>query len=470
MLKSSILVSFIVVLHIRGSFSYNIHDDSQELELLDLHATHSITNTEGRRVHHDQAFSLPLRKAAVATDRQVSFLQKLKMLQLNAYDMSLLDESEVPLHQQVLSEKRLATYYGDVSIGVCGNKPKCQFKVLMDTGSCEFWIPSLNCPKNTDPTRCSKHSVFDHSLSRTFEPFKQQSKMSIQYLSGKVEGFMGRDTVGLGQLQVTEQVFGMADTVDVPLLDEVVWDGIIGLAYPNEKLHKEGVVPLFDNIMEKKLLQNNVFSYYLGNNGGAVTFGGVDTRFFSADDKFRYAVVTEKGYWSIEIIDIELQVGNEAPRSTGVCKSKANGRCKAIVDTGTYLIYGPRDQVSDPNGLGQVQVDKCGNVAALPKITFVLYAGEGAKPARLTLLPHDYTLQFVVDKSASCTTPRLRQGGEASSCKSDCVMGIAPDNDSGWTLGQVFLRSYYTVFDRDQDRIGFVRSKSRLQDGQHVYA
>jgi len=42
----------------------------------------------------------------------------------------------------------------------------------------------------------------------------------------------------------------------------------------------------------------------------------------------------------------------------------------------------------------------------------------------------------------------------------DCVLGLAPDTeDSGWTLGQVFLKSFLTVFDREGGgRIGFVRS------------
>jgi len=42
----------------------------------------------------------------------------------------------------------------------------------------------------------------------------------------------------------------------------------------------------------------------------------------------------------------------------------------------------------------------------------------------------------------------------------DCVLGLAPDTeDTGWTLGQVFLKSFLTVFDREGGgRIGFVRS------------
>merc|ERR1712025_1355771 len=99
--------------------------------------------------------------------------------------------------------------------------------------------------------------------------------------------------------------------------------------------------------MSRKLLKNNIFSYYLGNHGGAVTFGGVDSKYMAASPgsnplgSFTYAKVTDRGYWSIEIHDIELQYGNSPATSTGVCKSKANQRCKAIVDTGTYLIYGP---------------------------------------------------------------------------------------------------------------------------------
>lgn len=63
----------------------------------------------------------------------------------------------MPLHQQVIANKRLATYYGDVGIGVSSsdcaelrNNPQSKmqtqvFKMLFDTGSCEFWIPNQGC-------------------------------------------------------------------------------------------------------------------------------------------------------------------------------------------------------------------------------------------------------------------------------------------------------------------------------------
>jgi hypothetical protein len=86
----------------------------------------------------------------------------------------------------------------------------------------------------------------------------------------------------------------------------------------------------------------------------------------------------------------------------------------------------------------------CEDKHNLPSLGFIFkgYTRDGKDEAfELILTPDDYVLEFEVDG------------------KRDCVVGIGSDNeDSGWTLGQVFLRAYYTVFDRESEAIGFVKS------------
>lgn len=116
--------------------------------------------------------------------------------------------------------------------------------------------------------------------------------------------------------------------------------------------------------------------------------------------------------------------------------------CKSIVDTGTYLIYGPSDQLQ--TFLADMTIRNCEEKSRLPNLGFMFkgYPKDGKDTAfELILTPDDYVLEFEVDG------------------KNDCVVGIGSDNeDSGWTLGQVFLKAYYTVFDRDNEAIGFVKS------------
>ena len=219
---------------------------------------------------------------------------------------SFLEEKDISLHQQVLAQKRLATYYGDINVGFGrdGDPNKTQtFKMLFDTGSCEFWIPSDVCTTS----RCVSHTRY--SQSHTFNPYKN-SKMAIQYLSGKVEGIMATESIGLGDLIIPNQVIGVAREVNIPLLDEVIWDGILGLAYPNKNLRKQGIKPLFDNIIYQNLLKNrgeaNQFAYYLGHDNGSISFGGADMKFKNdINEEFKWAPITEKNYWTITLLDIK---------------------------------------------------------------------------------------------------------------------------------------------------------------------
>lgn len=92
-----------------------------------------------------------------------------------------------------------------------------------------------------------------------------------------------------------------------------------------------------------------------------------------------------------------------------------------------------------------MEVNSCDDRTSLPSIVLEILGMKdntgNDQVVELILTPDDYVLEFDINGVT------------------DCVMGLAPDTeDTGWTLGQVFLKSFLTVFDRDTGKIGFVRS------------
>lgn len=377
-------------------------------------------------------------------------------------DMAALElrARDVPLYQEVLKEKHLATYYGALRIG------DDVFRTLFDTGSCELWIPSAKCTT----TRCEKHKRFSEDAK---PKYFGQTRMNIEYISGKVSGPMIVSNVGIGGLTVPNQVLGLAQTLDVELLDEVVWDGIAGLSYPSRSLVTRGVTPLFDNIIRQKLLTNsakglaNQFAYYIDDTQGVMTFGGVNCAFVVQKSQgagltpaeaakaeqeckasFQFVPVTRKTYWTLTLDDVSLSYPKGAIVPAGQKLSGNCGRfgCRAIVDTGTYLVYTSKF-FQAPTAWASFA--HCVDTHLLPNITFHFRTGASQPSIALTLEARDYVLKFDNSKS-----------------KEDCVVGISPDKDAVFTLGQVFLRSYYALFDRDENRIGF--SKIHRQGHQAV--
>jgi hypothetical protein len=274
--------------------------------------------------------------------------------------------------------------------------------------------------------------------------------MNIEYLSGRVEGPFVKERVQLGDITVTNQIVGIASKLDIPLLDDVDWDGILGLAFPTKSMLHQGVLPFFDTVMHQQVLTEkglaNQFSYTIDDDRGFLTLGGVDCSLIggvSENDcisKFQLIEVVARTYWTILLTDVYASwPGQDREQLRYTCPQ---GGCKTIVDTGTYLIYGPSSTVKAIFG----QRQWCDDNGQMPTLTFV-FVGDihtGATVS-ISLAPVDYVLNF-----------HTGEGEAQEEDGYDCVVGISPDTDPhAWTLGQVFLRSFYTLFDRDDNRVGF---------------
>jgi len=314
-------------------------------------------------------------------------------------------------------------YYGSVTIGT----PPQNFTVIFDTGSSDLWIPSAECVNFKISPGCKNHARYNHNLSSTYAP--NNEILFLPYGSGTVLGFMSNDTVSMGPLAIEGQVFGEVTVEPGDVWSESPFDGILGLAFPILSIPL-GVLPPFDMLMKQKLVAKGQFSTYLsstpGKTSSALILGGTDTQYYSGDINYVGLSLIQPllGYWLITGQDIQIN-----KTSLGVCKD-----CGLVVDTGTSIIVGPPSTIGPLlQAVGNVSAD-CSNVKDMPILEFVI--GGVTYP----LEPEYYVIRGPDG-----------MGGE------ECQLGIEGMNIGIplWILGDPFLRKYYTVFDRDDNKVGF---------------
>ncbi|XP_040012821.1 napsin-A isoform X2 [Xiphias gladius] len=323
-----------------------------------------------------------------------------------------------------------AQYYGMISIGT----PPQNFTVLFDTGSSNLWIPSIHC--SFYDLACWLHHRYNSKKSSTY--VQNGTEFSIQYGRGSLFGFISEDTVTIAGLSVPGQQFGEA--VKQPGITFAVarFDGVLGMAYPS--ISVANVIPVFDKAMAAKLLPQNIFSFYISRDqtaavGGELILGGTDPQYYTGD--LHYVNVTRKAYWQIEMNGVE--VGSQLT----LCKAS----CQAIVDTGTSLIVGPREEIrvlqraigALPLLMGEYFID-CKMIPSLPVISLNI----GGKMLNLT--GEDYVI-------------KESQMGISICLSGFMGMDFPPPVGPLWILGDMFIGKYYTVFDRIADRVGFALAK-----------
>uniref|UniRef100_A0A8C3XT15 Cathepsin D n=1 Tax=Chelydra serpentina TaxID=8475 RepID=A0A8C3XT15_CHESE len=321
-----------------------------------------------------------------------------------------------------------AQYYGEISIGT----PPQKFTVVFDTGSSNLWVPSVHC--HLLDIACLIHHKYDSSKSSTYQ--KNGTAFAIHYGTGSLSGYLSQDAVGIGNLVVKDQIFGEATKEPGITFIAAKFDGIMGMAFP--KISVDKVTPFFDNVIRQKLVEKNIFSFYLNRDpsaqpGGELLLGGTDPKYYSGD--FSWVNVTRKAYWQVRMDRLDVANG------LTLCK----GGCEAIVDTGTSLITGPTKEVkalqaaigAKPLIKGQYVIP-CSKVPSLPVVTLML----GGKPYELT--GEQYVFKISVQ-------------GETICLSGFSALDIPPPGGPLWILGDVFIGPYYTVFDRDNDSVGFAK-------------
>ncbi|XP_057582523.1 pregnancy-associated glycoprotein 2-like [Hippopotamus amphibius kiboko] len=307
------------------------------------------------------------------------------------------------------------SYIGKITIGT----PPQEFRVLFDTGSSDFWVPSIYCSS----PYCRTRKLFNPRLSVTFQ--RSGQLCNLNYFSGKIVGFLGYDTVRIGNLVVMAQAFVLSKKQIGT--DGAKFDGILGLGYP--KLSTLAVTPVFDNMNRQGVISQPVFAFYFRTgkvNGSVVMFDGVDHSYHKG--QLKWIPVSHTDYWRMNMNRITMN---------GLVIGCFHG-CQAILDTGSPLLLGPTEHVTAIQKLisatssGEEYTVPCSSIRRLPNIIFTINGNDFPVPSKAYIWKGPKGICF------------SNFGGGTESFK-------LPEK---WILGEVFLRVYFSVYDRENRRIG----------------
>ena len=197
--------------------------------------------------------------------------------------------------------------------------------------------------------------------------------------------------------------------------------GIMGLAY--DTISVDGLKTFMDNAD----LEDKSFSFYLKDTSeeSYMVIPGMDSENFSTIDTHK---VVEEKYWALQLDSI----------AQGDKKIDASNY-KAVIDSGTSLLVGPKEIVDHMIDGISVKSD-CSNLNELPMLTFTIDGTD------YPLAPSDYVLQ-------------ITQLGQTQ-----CLLGIQsmafPEGFNYFIVGDVFMRKYPSYFNLDDNTVSFLTAKS----------
>ncbi|KAJ2000242.1 aspartic proteinase precursor [Coemansia thaxteri] len=304
------------------------------------------------------------------------------------------------------------SYFGEIQLGT----PPQKFSVVFDTGSSDFWIPSVDC----DSTACEAHSRFNSTASSSY--ITSHLPFSLNYGTGGLIGQVGADTLLVGNVSTPGMHVGLATHMG-RFFRTTQFDGVFGLGFP--KLSRLQADPPLYTMVQAGLLEKPVFSVWVreGKNGqhagGEVVLGGVNAKRF--EGPVRTIPIVRKMYWEVELNGLLI---NENPVPNISSQT-------AIIDTGTSLIVLP---AVDADAVNQF-------LGAIP-------------------LFNEYGLYAIDCHKNNKPTIKFELAGETFAIKPDhyilpvgkgrCVTAFAASTTADlnrWVIGNSFLRAWHTTFD-----------------------
>lgn len=233
-------------------------------------------------------------------------------------------------------------YVATIQVGA----KKTPFKMLIDSGSADMWVPSSKC-KNCGTSQQKLSTNISSSLKTSKESW------DITYGTGNAKGVLATDDITIAGLTLKNYKFALA-TSESDDFSSSPFDGLMGLA--QQSLSNARSPTPIDALFNDKLVSAPVMGYKLGDatanesqsgsetnteerkratptqQDGQVTFGGVDSSKYTGK-LVEIPNVSTQGFYEIPIQGVSVNGKTIDKLSTGRT---------SILDTGTSLMVAPQ--------------------------------------------------------------------------------------------------------------------------------
>ncbi|CAO3591809.1 unnamed protein product [Absidia cylindrospora] len=355
-------------------------------------------------------------------------------------------------------------------------QPPQEFLLLFDTGSSDTWVPSTKCTKDKG---CPSGRQYDPNQSITYQGEKQA--VNITYGIGSATGnyFVDRFQVGdQVSLALPSQTLVKMDNNEGPIAqqkphsgdgnddDDNLIDGIFAAGFPEGTLmaqkHDKSYQPFAMNLWKEKLIPAPLFSLTMGPGSttasdsewiGQVTFGAIDDD--KRKDVIQYTSVVNRNdgdysHWMASVNGFQFNNGTNT-------NFHFTDPTHFLIDTGSNFMYLPEDlsnQLADLVSNGTAKWDGSSYTVDCGLMKHK-HDDEGDEPVLNVMFPEEGK-SHGKDGSNSfpMSVPVSRLIGKTG--PDHCVLFFVPSKTKNvFTLGNLWLRNFVSVFDFGEHRLGF---------------
>lgn len=377
-----------------------------------------------------------------------------------------LNKQHVPVVRKGLVVSHKTAYSGTVLVGL----PTPQtFTMLFDTGSGHVVLPSEQCTSDV----CKKHRRYQRALSSSAKEVEEEGEqlaanttqtpqqVDLQYGTGQVSGEFLEEAVCLGGvLPAARSTEGctrlrivLASSLTSDPFDHFSFDGVVGLGLEGLALSER--FSFLGRLAQSGSLPEPCFSVFLSKsdeaNRSEIVFGGHSEELLTSAFHWAQVVVPEQGYWQVALRSV--RIGDE-PLS--LC---ADGRCRAVLDTGTSMLGVPEQSLSQMHRLLARVAESAADCRALPGPPIIfdlggfelrLNAEDYSRPAPMSVKSRSGNMSYDVCRASLLPVPSHADDAEKSEL---------------FVFGEPFLQRHYTKYDWHKKRIGFALARQGKEEG-----